>query len=492
MNKITEKLSYFAVSLILGAIIISFALTGFQGFNSSSGSVANVDGTPITIEEYNRTLNAQINRYSQMFGGKSLTSQQIKQFRIKEGVLNSLVQQKLMVNLADELKLDVSQEQIKEEIKTAPFFQTNNKFDVNKYKGLLAANGFTPQKYEETEKERLSLIELTKVFDSILLSKKSVKEEQEFQNSMATVYAVSFDKESMTKYLPVSDEEVKAFASDPKNESVLKSVYDTMSGEFNKKESVTANHILLKINGDEKATLKKAQDLRKKLSPSNFINMAKKHTDEEAGKSTGGDLGTFEKGRMVPEFEKVAFSQKVGSISQPVKTQFGYHLIYVTKKTPAVNKTLEQVKDQVALKHLRKTKRDELAEFNKKLKIELKNLLVQKNFKKLEELSKKYGFTFTNKEEMSLMDIKAGPIQFKEDEIVPLFFTKNKNTIIDNDLPTKVNLLKIENFYQKEAKNTEAEQSYEMATRQFGNELHNSLLNSLQEEADIVTYPNLL
>lgn len=220
--------------------------------------------------------------------------------------------------------------------------------------------------------------------------------------------------------------------------------------------------------------------------------MAKKHTDEEAGKSTGGALGTFEKGRMVPEFEKVAFSQKVGSISQPVKTQFGYHLIYVTKKTPAVNKTLEQVKDKVALKHLRKTKRDELAEFNKKLKIELKNLLVQKNFKKLEELSKKYGFTFTNKEEMSLMDIKAGPIQFKEDEIVPLFFTKNKNTIIDNDLPTKVNLLKIENFYQKEAKNTEAEQSYEMATRQFGNELHNSLLNSLQEEADIVTYPNLL
>ena len=148
MNKISSKISYVIITFFLGAIILSFALTGFTGFNSIGDSVGNVNGTPISINEYRNTLNAELKRFSQMFGGKDLSNQQIRQFRIKEGVINRLVQQKLIQNLAKDMKLDSGLDEIKAEIKNTPYFLTDKKFDVRKYKAVLAQNKYSPSKYE--------------------------------------------------------------------------------------------------------------------------------------------------------------------------------------------------------------------------------------------------------------------------------------------------------------------------------------------------------
>ena len=72
--------------------------------------------------------------------------------------------------------------------------------------------------------------------------------------------------------------------------------------------------------------------------------MAKQYSTDPGTKNNGGDLGSFPKGRMVKPFDDAAFALKVGEISQPVKTQFGYHIIEVTKKTPASKQTLAQAK----------------------------------------------------------------------------------------------------------------------------------------------------
>ena len=93
MNKISNKLSYFAVAFIMAAIIISFVLTGFQGFGTNPDQVAVVGDTPITVNEFNQAYNMQMNRYAQMFGGKSLTNQQIKMLRLKEQTLQGLISQ---------------------------------------------------------------------------------------------------------------------------------------------------------------------------------------------------------------------------------------------------------------------------------------------------------------------------------------------------------------------------------------------------------------
>ncbi len=94
---------------------------------------------------------------------------------------------------------------------------------------------------------------------------------------------------------------------------------------------------------DDAEALKKISELKKQLDATpekdraaKFAELAKEHSACPSGKQKGGDLGDFTHGMMVPEFDKAAFGLEVGKISEPVKTQFGYHLILTTKKTPAV------------------------------------------------------------------------------------------------------------------------------------------------------------
>lgn len=103
-------------------------------------------------------------------------------------------------------------------------------------------------------------------------------------------------------------------------------------------KQVSASHILICYKGapacdnpqylTKEDALKKIQEIKKEVSVSNFAELAKKYSTEPAAQNTNGDLGTFGKGQMVPEFEKVAMDAQVGTISEPVETQFGYHLIY--------------------------------------------------------------------------------------------------------------------------------------------------------------------
>ena len=103
-------------------------------------------------------------------------------------------------------------------------------------------------------------------------------------------------------------------------------------------KQVKARHILLKVPTDSPQQVwdqvfQKAQGVKARiLKGEKFEDLAKEFSDDEANKFLGGDLGWFSAGRMVPEFEKAAFSLKIGEVSDPVKTQFGWHLIRVDDK----------------------------------------------------------------------------------------------------------------------------------------------------------------
>lgn len=131
--------------------------------------------------------------------------------------------------------------------------------------------------------------------------------------------------------------------------------YEKNKASFTTKGSVTASHILLKTDaaaGEKGAAEKLAaiQKLRTELvaaKSEGFDKIAKAHSDCPSS-ARGGDLGSFGRGQMVPEFEKAAFSQKVGSVGEVVKTNFGYHLIKVTARTEGGLQPLEQVKKQIS------------------------------------------------------------------------------------------------------------------------------------------------
>ncbi|MBN78404.1 MAG: hypothetical protein CMO36_09420, partial [Verrucomicrobiaceae bacterium] len=137
-------------------------------------------------------------------------------------------------------------------------------------------------------------------------------------------------------------------------ENEVKEYFEKNKESFNSKESVSASHILLKVepnsdNKNKEEQLKSIEALRKQLITSkgkDFAKLAKEKSDCPSG-AKGGDLGNFGRGQMVPAFEKAAFTQKVGEVGEVVETQFGYHIIMVTDKAKAGQKSLDEVKEEI-------------------------------------------------------------------------------------------------------------------------------------------------
>jgi peptidyl-prolyl cis-trans isomerase C len=135
----------------------------------------------------------------------------------------------------------------------------------------------------------------------------------------------------------------------------LRSYYDTHKNEF---EEAKASHILIRFKGAQGAPAKgsdkelteaealaKAQDLRKQiLAGADFATLAKANSEDPGSAVKGGDLGAFKRGQMVAPFDQAAFSLPIGEVSEPVKSQFGYHIIKVTART---SKTFDEVKPQI-------------------------------------------------------------------------------------------------------------------------------------------------
>ena len=138
----------------------------------------------------------------------------------------------------------------------------------------------------------------------------------------------------------VSDAEVQAY-------------YEGHLKNYTTEESARARHILIAVPQGaspqvDAAAKAKAEDLLKQIrGGADFAKLAAANSDDPGSKTQGGELGTFGRGKMVPEFEKAVFTLQPGQTSEPVKTSFGYHLIQVEARTPASVKTLAEVKSEI-------------------------------------------------------------------------------------------------------------------------------------------------
>lgn len=145
------------------------------------------------------------------------------------------------------------------------------------------------------------------------------------------------------------------------SEEELKDFYESNKNMFANQESVSAKHIL--VDSEEKAN-----DIKIKIESGLSFEEAAKEFSSCPSSAQGGDLGSFTKGRMVPEFEAAAFELEIGEISSPVKTQFGYHLIKVEEKLPATIKSFDEVKNSLEVNLLSQKQNTEYINFVNELK----------------------------------------------------------------------------------------------------------------------------
>lgn len=310
--------------------------------------------------------------------------------------LNSIIAGRLQDAAAKEAGLAVSEEELRDAIMSMKDFQVNGAFDGKRYIDILKQSGITPSSFEDglrsdlLQQKMIALVERVALVPEIEARNHYLFENQPVSVDYVKINAADFEKNTL-----VTDDDLKKWfdgrkgdfrepetrvfrllllaprALEPKitlNDTEIAAYYSAHSAEFEDKEEVHARHILapLQMNASAEEIASAGEKIKKAAERINkgedFAKVAQEMSGDPASARNGGDLGTFRRGTMAPEFDKPVFSLMPGEISQPFSTQFGIHIAQVITKKPGRVPPLDEVKPKVeAAARLDKAKREAFA-----------------------------------------------------------------------------------------------------------------------------------
>jgi len=369
----------------LAIVVVSFVLLYIPSFmRDSAGAagnsvVADIEGRQITAAQFRRIYQQQMAGYRQSYGG-NVDDRLLKTLGIDQRIVQQMVQEEASLVEAKRLGITASDAEVRERILSLPAFQENGQFiGDQRYRQLLRMQSppMRPDEFEDQVRRSVVVEKLQAALTGwMTVADQDVADEFKKRNERVKVMVASFPADKFRDGLVASDAEVAKQFEDHKDsykigekrkvryltidqetlrasatvtgQQIERSYNDNIQ-QYSTPEKVRASHILLKTEGKDDATVKKqAEDLLAQIKKgANFEELAKKNSQDDTSAPKGGDLDFFEKGRMVPEFDKVAFELPPGQMSDLVKTSFGYHIIKVTDKKAAVTRTLAEVRPQI-------------------------------------------------------------------------------------------------------------------------------------------------
>ncbi|MEN3796734.1 peptidylprolyl isomerase [Aeromonas caviae] len=400
LDKLREGAQGKVAKVILGLIILSFALAGVGSYLNGPARTApaTVNGNDISAPALeNAYRNERARMESQMgeaFNQLAANPDYMKQFR--RGVLDRLIDQALIDDKARSLGLRVSDEQIKQAIVAMPEFAENGKFSNDRYLQLIRRAGMTPEMFRDSLRQDMVRQQL---MGAVLGSEFALKGEAEqldrLYNQTRDLRLIRLAASAYVDGIEVSDAEVEQFykansarfmndetvkvdyllldaANLGKNikvtEQDAQDYYDQHQDLFQRPERRQVAHILIPFGKDEKAAEHKAEAvLAKAKVGDDFAALAKADSSDTFSAKKGGELDWFEKGVMDPAFEKAAFAlAKAGDLSAVVKSPFGFHIIKLLGVEPAKTKPFVDVmSDTIARLQSEKAKEQFFAEQQK-------------------------------------------------------------------------------------------------------------------------------
>lgn len=346
--------------IIIAVFVLAFGMDRTQ--NDRTTVVATVNDSPIQFQPFQERLQRSLELARSQNPG--LTAEILAQMGFKRQILEQMIVEELMLQQAAKLGLTVSKEELAKEIHLIPAFQNDGKvFDPAAYQTVLRANNLTPGKFE-SEYMRGMIMDKLQTYVGLpgRLGEDQARDFHTYGRSTAVISYLLYPWENYQDQVNATDERIAEYFESRKTSYALparariqyllltpETLADTqaVSAEekeifyaenkerFKVEEQVRARHLLVRVDEDadagevEKAmaTIQAAQaDLKAGKS---FAEVAGKYTEDPSGTQTGGELGWFGRGRMVKPFEDAAFALSKGGVSEPVRTQFGFHLISV-------------------------------------------------------------------------------------------------------------------------------------------------------------------
>jgi peptidyl-prolyl cis-trans isomerase D len=347
---------------MFGAIIVVFIFWGanskMKGDVAAAGSAAHVNSKTISIAELQEQVeNLSRNPYlSQLMQGEGGRRQ------IEMMAVNQLVNSELAVQAAEKQGVRVPDEKVKEVITSVPAFQEGGRFRRERYDAFLSGTRRRAADFEERLRKDEMVRETERLLSfAVAPSALELEKQKEIEQFKANAEFVTFTNEQLASKITVSDAEVASYLEKAENKTKVDNAFAMNQDEYGSPEQVRARHILVKADkndpkGLEAAKAKLATVQKRLQAKEDFAKVAKDLSDDPGSKAQGGDLGFFSRGRMVSEFEKAAFGLEPNAISEPVQTEYGFHIIQVLEKKTAQQPNLDIARPQIARKLLAEEK----------------------------------------------------------------------------------------------------------------------------------------
>jgi peptidyl-prolyl cis-trans isomerase D len=407
------------MTVILALICLSMVITLIPGLYSGSAgakspdSVASVGGQDISILEVQRQLN-------QVSHGQSIPPM-LKGLYAKQ-VLDQMVFQRALELEAQRLGIRVTPEEETERIRQIiPTAFAGDTWLKDRYAlEVQQRAGMSVEEFETFLRNQMLLDKFRAVVtDGISVTPAGIEQEFRRRNEKAQIEYALVKPTELARTIRPTDAELNAYyqknasryqvpekrsaryalldlaklrAATHVDDAALRGYYNAHIDEYKVQNRAHVEHILFKSIGKTDAEIAeiraKAQDvLNKAKKGANFEDLAKKFSEDDATKPKGGDLGWIVEGQTVPEFQQAAFSLPKGSISDLVKTQYGFHIIKVIDRETAHTKSLEEVRDSILPILLDEKVRQVANDISNQMAAAVR----QSNRQSLEDLAKKFN-----------------------------------------------------------------------------------------------------
>jgi peptidyl-prolyl cis-trans isomerase D len=369
-----------AISIFLGLIcasMLTYLIPGLMSGTtgaSSPDAVATIDGQSITAVDFQQ-------QYSQSTRNQAVPP--MLRAAYAQQILDQMIFQRALASEAKRLGISVTPQEESDRIKEIfPDVWSGNTWLKDRYPNEVATrtNGMSVQEFESLLLDQMQADKFRQlVTDGVVVSAPEVEQEFRWRNEKVNIDYALIKPADLAASIHPADAELSAWftknsshyqipeersaryalldlsklrAGTQVSDDTLRAYYNSHIDEYKVENRVHVEHILFKTVGKTDAEIaeirQKAEDVLKQAKHgANFEDLAKKYSEDDATKPKGGDLDWIVEGQTVPEFQQVAFSLPKGTISDLVKTQYGFHIIKVLDRETAHTKTFEEVRDSI-------------------------------------------------------------------------------------------------------------------------------------------------
>ena len=448
-QRFTGWIAILVISLIALTLVISFG--NMDQTPLEDDVVITVNDTEITLFEYREEYSNKLAELQQVFGDEV---PEILDQTIKESATEDLILRALLLDYMSKNGYRVSPEYVVELITNNPGLQVGGIFDRQNYEAILASQGVSVEQFESDLRLQLQINQLRRGFiDTSFITPNEFRQFIELQmqkriGQLLTINSEDFigevvidadqiqlyfdnnqdlfqtDEEVDVEYLSLSLDDVAATIE--YSEDDLRDYYEDNLARFITNEERKSRHILIAIDEDtnEEDALETILNVQERLVSESFDEIAKEFSDDPGSAELGGDLGWAEPGLFVPEFDKVLFSLEVNELSDPVKTDFGYHLIRLDELKEGQQQEYQDIQPELDSEYSKLLAEDKL--FG--LADQLADLSLQA-FNELNSVADSLGLSLSRIDGVS----RNGATFFNQDpEIISILFSQNSIETSEN------------------------------------------------------------